>query len=59
MTEKERFEELRNYYHIKEKIGKNWKINNSLNTYLINRNWIYKWKQYINKDYLDKKHKIC
>ena len=53
----ERYSELCEYYNIKKKIGKNWR-NSSSKLFLINKQWYYDWKIYINKDYFDKIHKL-
>ena len=50
-------EELKQYYEIKEDVGKKW-LSSSTKIYLINRKWIQLWKKYINKEYLDEKYSL-
>ena len=54
---KENLEDLKQYYKIKQEIGKNWKSSCS-KLFLINKKWYYSWKQYVNKDYFDIKEKL-
>ena len=53
--EKERYCDLVEYYNIKKNIGKNWRATAS-KIFLINKQWYYDWKKYINKDFFDKIH---
>lgn len=55
--EKERYTDLCEYYNIKKSIGKNWRASAS-KLFLINKQWYYDWKKYINKDFFDKIHKL-
>jgi hypothetical protein len=54
-NEKERYSDLCEYYNIKRNIGKNWRASGS-KLFLINKQWYYDWKTYINKDFFDKIH---
>ena len=56
MNEKMRknLEDLKQYYKIKNNKGNN----NSIKRFLINKNWYYSWKKYINKDYFDIKEEL-
>ena len=50
--------ELKEYYSIKDKYGKNWMDDNTKEIYIINKEWLKYWKEYINKNYLTYKYKL-
>ena len=54
---KENLNNLKEYYYIKNEIGKNWRTLNT-NLFLINRQWYYSWKNYVNKEYFDEIYKL-
>ena len=53
--EKDRYCDLHEYYNIKKSIGKNWR-NSATKIFIINKQWYYDWKIYINKNFFDKIH---
>ena len=49
--------ELKQYYSIKDRIGKHW-IDRSKEIHIINKEWVKKWKEYVNKYYLTNKYNL-
>ena len=54
---KQNLEDLKQYYKIKQEIGKNWNVTSS-KIFLIDKQWIHSWKQYVNKEYFDIKENL-
>ena len=53
----ENYNELKKYYKIKENIGKNWKSTVS-QLFLIDKQWYYSWKKYVNKEFFDENYQL-